>query len=60
MSLDQASVALFAQAVRKHLAGGGSALIATHIDLGLEADVLDVTRFRTAAAAMDSVDEAFL
>ena len=60
VSLDQASVALFAQAVRKHLAGGGSALIATHIDLGLEADVLDVTRFRAAAAAMGSVDEAFL
>jgi heme exporter protein A len=35
-------------------------LIATHIDLGLEADVLDVTPFRALANAMDSVDEAFL
>ena len=60
VSLDAASVALFANAVRGHLAGGGSALIATHIDLGLEADVLDVTPFRALANAMDSVDEAFL
>jgi heme exporter protein A len=37
VSLDAASVALFADAVRAHLAGGGLALIATHIDLGLEA-----------------------
>ncbi len=42
VSLDVESVALFADAVRAHLAGGGSALIATHIDLGLEADVFDV------------------
>ena len=60
VSLDAASVALFANAVRGHLAGGSSALIATHIDLGLEADVLDVTPFRALANAMDSVDEAFL
>ena len=60
VSLDAASVTLFANAVRGHLAGGGSALIATHIDLGLEADVLDVTPFRALANAMDSVDEAFL
>jgi len=60
VSLDAASVALFANAVRGHLAGGGSALIATHIDLGLEADVLDVTPFKALANAMDSVDEAFL
>lgn len=60
VSLDAASVVLFAQAVRTHLAAGGAALIATHIDLGLEADVLDVTPFRAAADAMAGVDEAFL
>lgn len=60
VSLDAASVALFADAVRAHLGGGGSALIATHIDLGLEADMLDVTPFRAAAGAMASSDEAFL
>lgn len=46
VSLDQASVALFADAVRAHVAGGGAALIATHIDLGLEADIFDVTPFK--------------
>lgn len=60
VSLDAASVALFADAVRGHLARGGSALMATHIDLGLEAGTLDVSAFRAAAAQMDSADEAFL
>lgn len=47
VSLDAASVALFAQAVRAHLASGGAALMATHIDLGLaEADLLDLAPFK--------------
>jgi heme exporter protein A len=47
VSLDAASVALFAGVVRAHLAAGGSALIATHVDLGLdEAMVLELTAFR--------------
>ncbi|WP_299376271.1 heme ABC exporter ATP-binding protein CcmA [uncultured Tateyamaria sp.] len=60
VSLDAASVTLFADAVRAHLGDGGMALIATHIDLGLDADVLDVAPFRAAAGAMASVDEVFL
>ncbi|GGX48363.1 cytochrome c biogenesis ATP-binding export protein CcmA [Tateyamaria omphalii] len=60
VSLDTASVALFADAVRGHLAHGGSALMATHIDLGIEAETLDVSGFRAAAAQMASADEAFL
>ena len=60
VSLDAASVTLFADAVRAHLGAGGMALIATHIDLGLDADVLDVAPFRAAAGAMASVDEVFL
>ena len=60
VSLDTASVALFAAAVRAHLAAGGSALIATHIDLGLEeAAVLDLAPFR-AAPRTARADEAFL
>lgn len=43
VSLDAASVARFGDVVRQHLAGGGAALIATHVDLGLDAPVLDVT-----------------
>jgi heme exporter protein A len=47
VSLDAASVALFAGVVRRHLAAGGAALIATHVDLGLaEAVVLDLAPYR--------------
>lgn len=47
VSLDQTSVALFAVAIRAHLASGGAALMATHIDLSLsEAQILDLTPFR--------------
>lgn len=50
VSLDAASVGLFANAVRRHLAAGGAALMATHIDLGLdEARLLDLTPFRATA-----------
>lgn len=46
VSLDVASVTLFANAVRAHVAGGGAALIATHIDLGLEAETFDIGPFK--------------
>lgn len=63
VSLDQASVALFADAVRAHVAGGGAALIATHIDLGLEAEILDIGQFRanpdSSGAITGAFDEAF-
>ena len=59
VSLDTASVALFADAVRGHLAEGGIALIATHIDLGLEARVIDVSGFRATAGSRGAFDEAF-
>jgi len=58
VSLDSQAVARFADAVRTHLANGAAALIATHIDLGLEARVLDVTAFKPQAA--ETADEAFL
>jgi heme exporter protein A len=61
VSLDVEAVGMFATAVRAHLATGGSALIATHIDLGLpEAELLDAGRFRARGAALDEFDEAFL
>lgn len=60
VSLDVAAVALFAAAVRAHLAAGGMALLATHIDLGLpEADVLDVAPFKARAQAGDAFDRDF-
>lgn len=61
VSLDAASVALFAGWLRGvHLARGGVAVIATHIDLGLDAPVLDLTPFRATADARGGSDEAFL
>jgi heme exporter protein A len=61
VSLDAASVALFAQAVQTHLKQGGSALIASHIDLGLDgAGVLDLTPHRPSGRQhRDGFDEAF-
>jgi heme exporter protein A len=63
VSLDHASVALFGDVVRAHLAGGGMALIATHIDLGLpEAEILDLAPFKAQMPQSGSgaFDEAFL
>lgn len=63
VSLDAASVALFAATIRTHLGQGGAALIATHIDLGLpEARIMDLTPFRARPgrpARPASFDEAF-
>jgi len=53
VSLDAASVALFGDVLRGHLAGGGAALIATHVELGFEARVVDVAQFRAVAGALD-------
>ncbi|ATG39837.1 heme ABC exporter ATP-binding protein CcmA [Phaeobacter piscinae] len=60
VSLDRASVQQFADVVQGHLAGGGAALIATHIDLGLDGDTLDVSRFRAKLPDLDNFDGAFL
>jgi len=61
VSLDAASVVLFADVVRAHLAGGGATVIATHIDLGLpEAGVLDLSAFRATPPAEGAFDGAFL
>lgn len=65
VSLDAASVARFAGVLRAHLADGGMALLASHIDLGLpEAVRLDLTPYRSggavAASGTAGFDEAFL
>ncbi|RAZ86788.1 heme ABC exporter ATP-binding protein CcmA [Cereibacter johrii] len=61
VSLDAASVALFAEVVRAHLAEGGAALMATHIDLGLaEAEVLDLAPYRAETpAGAEPADDPF-
>ncbi|MGL4238847.1 heme ABC exporter ATP-binding protein CcmA [Tabrizicola sp.] len=60
VSLDVASVALFTGVLRQHLQGGGLAVIASHVDLGLpEAEVLDLEPHRARVIARDGFDEAF-
>jgi heme exporter protein A len=60
VSLDVASVALFAGVVRDHLGKGGIAVIATHVDLGLhEATVLDLDPYRARVIQSTGFDEAF-
>lgn len=61
VSLDRAAVTMFAEAVRAHLADGGLALLATHIDLGLEeARILELGPYRAKLPAADDFDGAFL
>ncbi len=61
VSLDADAVAMFAGVVRAHLAGGGAALIATHIDLRIpEARIFDLAPYRAAPLAADDFDGAFL
>ena len=61
VSLDTEAVEMFADAVRSHLTGGGLAVIATHIDLGLsDATDIDLRVYRAAAEDLPARDEAFL
>ncbi len=60
VSLDVASVALFADVVRAHLSKGGLAVIATHVELGLpEATALDLDTYRARVIQSTGFDEAF-
>jgi heme exporter protein A len=62
VSLDAGSVKTFARMIESHLSSGGIAILATHIDLGLNhANTLDISQF--TAQQTDSsnpfLDEAF-
>jgi heme exporter protein A len=60
VSLDAASVSLFGAMLREHLAHGGAAIVATHIDLGLpEARMMDLTPFKATSTRQGAFDEAF-
>ncbi|MAY88915.1 MAG: heme ABC exporter ATP-binding protein CcmA [Pseudooceanicola sp.] len=59
VSLDTTAVAQFASVLRDHLWQGGAALIATHIDLGITADTLDLGPYRAAPDRGDAFDDAF-
>ncbi len=61
VSLDGFSVKLFVDYLRaEHLEKGGVAVIATHIDLGLDAPTLDLDGFAATAGQASDSDEAFL
>ncbi len=60
VSLDADALGLFAGTVKAHLAGGGAAIIATHIDLGLdESETLDLRPFRVTGIAAADTGDAF-
>ena len=60
VSLDTLSVGLFSDAVSLHLHNGGAALIATHIELGLQAREIDVSVFRPGDTQPRTFEDAFL
>jgi len=59
VSLDDASVTLFAAAVYDHLQAEGAVLIASHIDLGLPAEVLALEPYRAESTTTTPFDESF-
>jgi len=61
VSLDGFSVKMFANWLRDaHFARGGIAVIASHVDLGIEAAELELIPFKAAADAGGGSDEVFL
>lgn len=61
VSLDAEAVGMFAEAIKSHLQSGGAALLATHIDLGLDdPTILDLSPYKAKIKATDDFDEAFL
>ena len=62
VSLDETSVKIFGNIIKDHLSENGCALIATHIDLGLEnnAQIIDLSQYRPNSRELSSSDEAFL
>ena len=62
VSLDQTSVSIFENIIKDHLLKNGCALIATHIDLGLEnnAQIIDLLEYKANSGELSSSNEAFL
>ncbi len=52
VSLDAASVGLFGEVIAAHLAGGGIAVMASHVDMGIAAAVLELGPFKARMGAM--------
>ena len=62
VSLDQTSVSIFENIIKDHLLKNGCALIATHIDLGLEdsAKIINLSKYQPQSGKLSKSDEAFL
>lgn len=62
VSLDQTSVSIFENIIKDHLLKNGCALIATHIDLGLEdsAKIIDLSKYQPQLGKLSKSDEAFV
>lgn len=60
VSLDTASVERFAGVIRRHLSAGGAAVIATHLELGIAGEVLELAPYEARHAPLAASDEAFL
>ena len=62
VSLDQTSVSIFENIIKDHLLKNGCALIATHIDLGLEdsAKIIDLSKYQSQLGKLSRSDEAFV
>ena len=62
VSLDQTSVSIFENIIKDHLLKNGCALIATHIDLGLEdsAKIINLSKYQPQLGKLSRSDEAFL
>ena len=62
VSLDQTSVSIFENIIKDHLLKNGCALIATHIDLGLEdsAKIINLSNYQTQSGKLSRSDEAFV
>ena len=62
VSLDETSVKIFGNIINDHLSENGSALIATHMDLGLKnnAQIIDLLKYQSKPGELSSSDGAFL
>ena len=62
VSLDETSVKIFENIIKDHISEDGCALIATHIDLGLEnsAQIIDLLKYKANLGELSSSNEAFL
>jgi heme exporter protein A len=60
--LDETSVKIFGNIIKAHLLEDGCALIATHIDLGLEnkAQIIDLLKYKATSGKLSNSNEAFL